>query len=37
MLGNKEKKGLKNKSIKGDPRAIKDSTARLLGFVSIIG
>jgi len=35
-LGNKEKNGLKNELAKGDLRAIKDSTARLLGFVSTI-
>jgi len=34
-LGNKEKEGLKNKLVKGDLRAIKDSTARLLGFIPI--
>jgi len=36
-LGSKEKEGLKNELAKGDLRAIKDSTAKLLGFVSITG
>jgi len=35
MLGSKEKEGLKNKLANGNLRAIKDSTTRLLGFISI--
>jgi len=33
-LGSKEKEGLKNESAESDLRAIKDSIAKLLGFVS---
>jgi len=33
-LGNKEKEGLKNKLVKGDLRAIKDSTAGLRRAIS---
>jgi len=36
-LDSKEKEGLKNKLAEGDLKAIKDFTARLLGFISITG
>jgi len=32
--GNKEKEGLKNELVKGDPRAVKDPTARLWRTIS---
>jgi len=35
-LGSKEKEKLKNKSVKGDKRIIKDSATRLLGLIFII-